>query len=241
MYEMLAGLLPLAGNVIGGLFGGDSDYSGPSPEHYLNQVSQLGHETFDPYISRGLQSQDTASPIYSKLAQDPTSFVNQIMGSYKPSSGYQFREKRALDAMRNSAAAGGYTGTSEDQIRQAELVNGLLGQDMQQWLQNILGVQQTGLQGLQHEGNIGFDASGSLANMLGNTLGSHANLAYNRENQARAEANSRSNYGAGIGGQLGDILGKYIGNKYGSQSASQGMPSFGDGQFFRTNPYGKFK
>lgn len=196
----LGALISGGTSLLGNLFGGDDAYSGPSPEQILAQVHQMGKETFDPYIQRGHKAQDTLSGHYNRFAGSPMDFLNEIISGYSPSEGYKFREKKALEAARNAAAQGGISGTHNDQAAQAELVTGLLGQDMQQWLQNVLGIQGTGLQGLENEAGRGFGASQSLADLLGNVGGSQAGLAYNRQ---QADRDRTGNLIGGLSGLLG--------------------------------------
>lgn len=194
----LSALIGGGTSLLGSMFG--DDYSGPSPEEMLQQAYGMGKETFDPYIQRGFGAQDKLSEQYGRMSQSPMDFLNQIISGYSPSEGYKFKEKNALNAARNSAAAGGISGTYNDQLGQAEMVSGLLGQDMQQWLQNVLGIQGAGLSGLENEAGRGFGASQSLADLLGNVSGSQAGLAYNRQ---QADQDRRGN----MMGQLSGLLG----------------------------------
>lgn len=165
----------------------------------VDEIPQIGTQYLTPFIDRGAQASQAASGAYSQMLQNPTAFVDQIMASYKPSAGYDFRRKNALDAARNSAAAGGFSGTQYDQMQQAALADNLLGQDMQQYLQNILGVHNTGLAGQQRFADQGLDAAASLADYLGSATGARAGLQF-QQNQQR----SRNN--AGLMGQLTGLL-----------------------------------
>lgn len=173
-------------------------------DQYLDQIPGIGKQYYEPFVNRGNEAQGQASEAYSRMLQDPTSFVDQIMASYQPSKGYDFKKKNAINAAQNSAAAGGFSGTYNDQMQQSELANGLLSQDMQQYLQNILGVQGTGLAGQQHVGDMGFQASGSLADYLGNALGARAGLSFQQGQQANQNQ-------AGTTGMLTGLLGQGIG------------------------------
>lgn len=216
----LSALISGGTSLLGSLFGGDDEYSGPSPEQILEQAYGMGRETFDPYIQRGHTAQDRASTQYNRMSESPMDFLNEIIAGYSPSQGYKFREQKALEAARNSAAQGGISGTHNDQLGQAEMVSGLLDQDMQQWLQNVLGIQTTGLQGLENTANRGFGASQSLADLLGNISGSQAGLAYNRQ-QA-----DRDRTGNIIGG-LSGLLGTGAGALFGSSAGNSGTPLTG--------------
>ncbi len=166
----------------------------------MDQIPGFGRQGYQPFIDQGMQAQGQASGAYQQMLQNPTSFVDQIMQSYKPSQGYQFRQKNSLNAMRNSASSGGFAGTGYDQMQQGEMADNLASQDMQQYLQNVLGVQGTGLAGQQHVGDIGYNASGSLADYLGNAAMSKANLKYGQNKQA-------SSNDAGMGALFGQLAG----------------------------------
>lgn len=240
----IAALISGGTNLAGSLFGGKGKYTGASPEDHLQQASQMGRETFDPYIKRGFGAQEQASGQYGKMAGNPMDFLNQIISGYKPSEGYKFKEKHALNAARNSAAAGGISGTYNDQLGQSELVNGLLDQDMQQWLQNVLGIQGAGLGGLENEAGRGFGASQSLAELLGNISGSRAGLAYNRQQGSQEDAGNIFGQLGGLLGTAGDAAGnsdwfKKLREADGSVGSS---PSGGGTPFkFATNSYGGFR
>lgn len=230
-------IIAAGASLLGNMMSNSGD-DGAGAQALLQQAHQMGKDTFDPYINRGHAAQDRASGQYNRMSENPMDFLNQITEGYSPSEGYRFREKHALNAARNSAAAGGISGTYNDQLGQADLVNGLLGQDMQQWLQNVLGVQGMGLQGLENEAGRGFGASQSLADLLGNIAGSQAGLSYNRD---QASSNSLGNIiggigglagslagafgggGGGIGGAIGSGLGSMLGGARGGGSRSGGM------------------
>lgn len=160
---------------------------GPNPSDsampYLQQIPAVGHQYYDPYINQGQQQGQAAGQTYGQMGQKPNEFLNNIFSNYEPSKGYQFQKDQMLQAARNSAASGGFAGTNYDQQGQAQLVQSLLGGDMQQFLQNILGIQGQGLQGQQHQADIGYGASSNLADMLGGTLNAQGGLAFQGQSQ----------------------------------------------------------
>jgi hypothetical protein len=97
--------------------------------------------------AENMYANNPTGDVYSSMGQDPKAFINSIMKDYNPSEGYKFKEGRMLGAARNAAAQGGFAGTPYAQEEQADLVRGLLGGDMQEWLSNVLGVQGSGLSG----------------------------------------------------------------------------------------------
>lgn len=157
---------------------------------YLDRIPGIGRQYYQPFIDQGQQAQQQLNPMYQRMMQDPSEFVNALMRGYSPSEGYRFKEKNMLNAARNSAASGGFAGTENDQMGQADMVRGLLGDDMQQFLANVLGVQGAGMGGMENQVGRGYESAGNLAGYLGNALGSQGSLAFQGEaqrNQNRAD------------------------------------------------------
>lgn len=135
-------------------------------------------KAFEPYVKRGAEAENQAYGQYQHLAENPWDMLEAIMEHYEPSKGFQLKSQKAQQAMRNTANAGGYTGTEYDKEREADLVNSLLHQDMGDYINQILGIHGTGLSGLQGLGTQGFNATQGLTGALGQGLGAQANLAY---------------------------------------------------------------
>jgi hypothetical protein len=184
------------------LFGGGGDPAAAA-QPYLEQIPGVSHDIYDPYITRGGAAGDVLSEQYGRMAQDPTAFINALMEGYKPSEGYQFQQEQMGRAAANTAAAGGMRGTPQDQLQQQQITQGLLGQDMQQYLSNVLGAQQTGLTGEQGLYGIGFDASKGLGADLTNVLGQQAGLAFQGARERAAQP--------GLFGKLTGALGTIAG------------------------------
>ncbi len=214
---------------------------------YLNQIPGIGKEAYNPFIQQGQQSSQITNPIYSQMAQDPSGFLNQMMNNYSPSEGYRFKEQALSRALGNTAAAGGMSGTQGHQMEQGDMIRGLLGQDQQQYLANLLGIQGQGLQG--HEGNIGrgYGASGDLAGYLGTALGNQGGLAFQgvqQENQYNMDKmRNRSKFwgdiaqavGSAVGGGGGGARAGSIFGQGGGQQSAANMFGGGGGGF---SPYG---
>lgn len=185
-------------SILNSLFGNRHDPA-KAAMPYLNQVSGVGQQYYNPFIQQGQRAGGIAQGQYDQLAQDPMAFINEIMAGYSPSTGYQFKKDQLSKGLGASAAAGGFRGTSGDQMAQGDLINSLLGQDMQQWLQNVVGAQGIGLQGQENAINRGYDASSSLADYLGTNLGNQAGL-------AAGSAQFKNNKRAGMFGTLENLL-----------------------------------
>lgn len=181
-----------------------------------NRSQGLNREYSNLYESPGIDPNRLPNE-YERMAHNPTDFMNALMERYNPSEGYKFKQKQMTEAMRNSAAAGGFAGTPFNQQQQAETVQGLLGSDMQEFLQNALGVSQAGLQGKENRllgkeralqsalsgeefnMNRGFNASSALADILANVSQSRASNAYSGAMRRRNDAQNRLGGWSAIG------------------------------------------
>lgn len=200
------------------LFGGGG---GKSPmdaaNQYLNQIPGVGHQGYDPYINAGQDASGKTKSKYEELMGDPTAFINKLMEGYKPSEGYQFQKDQLTKELSNTAAAGGVAGTPMDQMNQAEGIQGLLGKDMQQFLQNVLGVFNTGLEGEEGIAGRGYDASKNLTDLLGGALNQQGGLAFQDQQQKNKNKNDLwSMFGKALGAGAGGLLGGVPGAKVGS-------------------------
>ena len=171
---------------------------------YLDKIPGMAHDIYDPYISHGNEAYSTLNPEFTQMGKDPAAFLENIMKGYTPSKSYQLREEEASRAAGNTAAAGGMRGSLNDIKNQARITDSLLGDDMQKWLDNVLGIQKEGMGGLSHIFDTGFNASKGLEGDLSNVLGTQAGLAF----QGQANQNqSRSDLLSGLMKALGGIAG----------------------------------
>lgn len=168
------------------LFGGGKNPADAAMP-YLNQIPGMAKQYYEPYINHGNEAYNTLGPQLNKMGSDPVSFLESIMKGYQPSRAYQLINDEALRAAGNTAAAGGMRGSMGDIKNESRLTDALLGQDMQQWLQNVMGIQTEGMTGLSHLFDTGFKATTGLEGDLSNVLGTQAQLAF----QGGREQNQR--------------------------------------------------
>lgn len=183
---------------------------------YLNQIPQMEKQYYNPYIQNAQTAYQNLAPSLNQMASSPADYLQQLMQQYQPSREYQLARDEALRAAGNTAAAGGMRGSQQDIENEAKLTDMLMGKDMQQWLSNVLGIQQTGLKGEGGLYDTGFNATRDLSSDLANVLGEQAGLAF----QGQREENQRSGdllsglgkaLGAGLGGWFGGVPGAKIG------------------------------
>lgn len=178
---------------------------------YMNQIPGVGHDAYDPFINQGREAGNKLGGEYSKML-DPTAFMDEIMGHYKTSKGAQYEQDKLGRGIGASAAAGGFAGTPEHQRAYGEMAGDIMSKDMQQYLQNAIGIHKEGIAGEQDFYNKGYGASGSLADLLGGNLASQGTMAFqqgNQHNQNRIALMSAiakalaQGAGAGAGGGAG--------------------------------------
>lgn len=199
------------------LFGGGDNSPMNSANQFLNQIPGVARQGYDPYVNAGLDASGKTKSQYEGLMNDPTGFINKLMESYKPSEGYQFQKDQLTSELGNTAAAGGIAGTPLDQMNQGAGVQKLLSGDMQQFLQNALGVYNTGLSGEEGIAGRGFDASGRLTDALGGALNQQGGLAFQNQQQRNKNKNDMwSMFGKALGGAGGFALGGPAGASIGA-------------------------
>lgn len=186
-----AGIGGALGGLLGAFGGGKGGNRNPMKDanKYLNQIPGMGKQAYNPFIDRGARAGNMLEGEYGKL-MDPTSFMNDIMKNYEMSAGATYQRDKLGKGIGATAAAGGFSGTPEHQTEYGEMANKIMSGDMQQYLQNALGIYGTGLQGEQGFNDQGFDATKSLTDLLGGTLASQAGLSFQDATQANKDKQS---------------------------------------------------
>jgi hypothetical protein len=191
-------------SVLSQLFGGGGGPSGEdAANQYLSQIPGVLTGQLGPFAEAGRGAIPVLTGEYGKLMGDPSGFINALMGGYKPSEGYQARQKEGLRSAANVAAAGGFRGTPSDVRQQADIVNQLMAQDQQQYLQNVLGAYGTGLAGEQNLLGLGAQTAGQLGGGLAQNLTQQGGLAFQQAQQKQQQRGSLLNALLGLGGTIG--------------------------------------
>lgn len=177
---------------------------------YLQQVPGTLNAGYSPYINYGMSAGQDLSPLYHMLATNPGYEYNDIMGSYTESPAYQYNQQQLTAQQAGTAAAGGFTGTPYDQQQQAKTTSGLLAQDQQQYLQNILGIQGTGIQGEQGMYDTGFKASDALTQGLASNEAQEGGLAFQGAQYQNMYDQNRRNAWMNLLGQSLGVGGKLL-------------------------------
>ena len=192
--------------------GGENPANAAMP--YLNQIPGMEKQYYDPFINQGREASNTLTPQFNQKTTNPAEFLEAIMKKYQPSRSYQLRNEEALRTAGNTAAAGGMRGSLGDIKNESRITDVLLGDDMQKWLNNVLGLQDQGEKGLGHEFDTGYDASKSLTGDLSNVLGTQATLGFQgqaNQNRSKSDQLSAILQAIGVGGSIGgSLLGRFF-------------------------------
>ena len=124
-----------------------------------------------------------------KGQKDPSGFINNLMGKYQESPYAKYQQQQGMRAAQNMGSASGLTGSTPLMQAAQQNAQNISSQDMNQWLQNVLGINTqygAGLGGLMSGGQ---NSANSLSNLAGQFGQDIASMAYNKkaaENQQRA-------------------------------------------------------
>lgn len=121
--------------------------------------------------------------------QDPSHFINQLMGQYHESPFAQYEQQQAMRAGTNAASMGGLpngmggagAGSTPFAQQLQQNASNISSQDMQNWLQNVLGINNqygAGQQGLIGGGQNAANSLSGLYSGQGQGLGA---LAYGQQ------------------------------------------------------------
>jgi hypothetical protein len=188
-------------------------------------------------VAQGKDAYNFLNPMYREMASDPTGYMNKLISAYAPSEQYKQAREEAMRAAGAGAAAGGVAGTPQDLKYRGKIVDALMSQDMQQWLNNAMNMKGAGMQGMSH-----------FYDIYPGALSSQASLAFQgAANRNQAAADQASNMwrtlgtvggglvGAYFGGPAGAAVGSNVGSQFGGQMGNYGGGNAGN---YSLNLYG---
>lgn len=184
-------------------------------QEYIQRNPAIGHQYYDPFIQQGQRAEQGLYPEYEKMGFNTPEFYNAFTSGYSQSPAYKYMHDQLMKNAQNTAAAGGFLGTDYDVQNRSELLHQLLGTDFQNYFNNLMATQGRGLEGLEQRAGRGFQASGNLADYLGNTNimgGQAAGIGAEAKNKARSS----------VYGELANLVGTGVNayNQYNSNPSS---------------------
>ncbi len=154
------------GGMLGGLFGHtDKPYKSGADtyKHYMDQSTGVQQPFYD--AGKGALN-DYQNWLQNQ--KDPTKFINDLMGGYSESPYAHYQQQQSINAAQNAGSASGLLGSTPlmEQIQQN--ASNISSKDMNQWLQNVLGINKQYGEGQNNLVNGGRDAANHLTDTYNN-------------------------------------------------------------------------
>src|SRR5262245_21194960 len=113
--------------------------------------------------------------------QDPSGFINNLMGKYQESPYAKYEQQQGLRAAQNMGSASGLSGSTPLMQFAQQQAQNISSQDMSQWLQNVWGVNTQYGQGQFGMMGQGMQAGNALTELMQNYMNNQAGLAYGKD------------------------------------------------------------
>lgn len=183
-----------AGSILGNIFNDPRKPWAEAQRAYDPWMDKAG-QVYNPFYKGGIDAMGKYNAGLDKM-QDPSKFINNLMGDYKESDWAKYMQDYANKAGINAGSASGMVGSTPWAQQMQANASGIASQDMQQWLQNALGANKDYLAGQADIFGKGFGAAQGMGNIFGQRAGDEAQMAYNKERAGQQRT----------GGIIGGIL-----------------------------------
>jgi len=167
------------GGFLGGLFGDSGAPYDKAMDQY-QKYGQMGADAQQPYAQAG-QGAIGDYQNWLKKQQDPSGFINNMMGQYQESPYAKFMQQQSIRGGQNAASASGLMGSTPFAQQLQQNAGNIASGDMNQWLQNVLGVNTQYGQGQQNLMQGGQNAANSLTNLYSNMGNQMGEAAYGKQ------------------------------------------------------------
>lgn len=181
-------------NIIGGLFGNAGKPYEDAADEMRNYLPQA-----QSYLNPFLQAGHGAIPQFQewlKGMKDPSGFINNLMGKYEESPFAKFQQEQSMRSAQNMGSATGLTGSTPLTQFAQQNARDISSQDMNGWLQNVLGINTQYGQGQMGLMNQGMNAGNSLTSLMSDFMNNMGGLKFG---QGAAENGQWGNLIGGIG------------------------------------------
>lgn len=167
------------GSLLGGMFGNSGAPYGAAMDQYTKYLNQA-KQTQNPFYQAGT----AAIPQYQgwlDTMKNPSGFINTLMNQYQESPWAKYQQQQAVRAAQNLGSASGLTGSTALQQQAQQNAANISSADMQNWLQNVLGINTQFGAGTGNLVGAGQASANALTNLLGEYGKMFGEQAYNKE------------------------------------------------------------
>lgn len=190
------------GTFLGGMFGNSGEPYDKAMDQY-QQWANKSEGVQNPYLNAG-QGAIGDYQQWLQSQKDPSAFINNTMGQYQESPYAHYLQQQSMRAGQNAASASGLSGSTPLMQHLQQQANNISSQDMDKWLQNVLGINTQYGQGQNNLMGYGQNAANQLTNTYNQTGQHMAEAAYGKE---AGKKNDLWNTIAGGVGMFGGLFG----------------------------------
>jgi hypothetical protein len=158
-------------SLLSGLFGDSGAPYEAAEDQYQNYANKaVGAQ--NPFYNAGT----AAIPQYQNWInnmQNPSDFINHLMNQYQASPYSKFLQQQSMRAGTNAASESGLTGSTPFAQQLQTNAGNIASGDMNQWLQNVLGINTNygaGLNEMVGRGQTSANALGDIYNTTGKNM-----------------------------------------------------------------------
>lgn len=186
------------GQFLGGMFGNSGNPYQQAGNAY-QQWAQKGINAQNPFYQGGLGGMGAYQAALGRM-QDPNAFVKGIMANYQQSPWAKFETQQGLNAGSNAASASGTLGSTPFSQSQQQFAQGVSSQDMQNYLNSVLGANQSYLNGEGNLAGMGANAANQMSGMYGQMGTNMGQAAYGQQAGQNQDWNNMIGGGIGLAG-----------------------------------------
>lgn len=167
------------GQLFGGLFGNSGKPYEAAGKQY-NKYFQGAQGFQNPFFNAGQQGMGNYQN-WLQGQQDPSAFINKLMGQYQESPHAKNLQRQSMQAGNNAASASGLIGSTPFAQQMQQNASNISSQDQNSWLQNVLGINSQYGQGQQNLMQGGQNAANILSQLFQNQGSNMAGTAFGQQ------------------------------------------------------------
>ena len=183
------------GNALGDLGDIFSGFEGQSSNPFsaamgqYQKWAQQGANAMSPFMQAGA-GEIPSYQNWLKSMSNPTQFTNNLMANYQESPNAKFMQQQAIRSAQNAGSATGMNNSSPMNMQIEQNAGNISQQDMQNWMQNVLGINTEYGQGMGNLINNGEQAGNSLMNLYGNEANAMGESALGQQEGENQDTNN---------------------------------------------------